>query len=94
MQNVENHILNLSNTTVGNLYHLNHPQAMPSSINFTQHLTVPLGFVISVELHGVQFGEVECDDRTSVEVRNQCHIVILKTTCIRFVGKCHVIEAL
>lgn len=64
----ENRVLKLSNATFGSLYHLNYPQAMPSFINYTQHLSVDFGFVISVELHGVQFGKKGCEDSTSIEV--------------------------
>lgn len=61
-------MVHLSNSTVGHLYHLNYPHAMPNFSNFTQHLVVPLGFIISVELQGVQFGDSSCGGSSSVEV--------------------------
>lgn len=70
LQVAENRILKLSNATFGSLYHLNYPQAMPAFIDYTQHLSVDFGSVISVELHGVQFDKKGCEDSTSIEVRD------------------------
>lgn len=72
MQNEETRFLSLPNTTFGNLYHLNHPLVeVPTFVNFSQHLSVPIGNVLSIELHDVKFGsEQPCDDGSSVEVLN------------------------
>jgi hypothetical protein len=68
LQIVEHRIVKLSNTTFGHIYHLNYPQAMPSAVDFTQHLMAPLGYVVSIELQGVEFAENGCDGNESLEV--------------------------
>jgi hypothetical protein len=68
LQIVEHRLVNLSNTTFSRIYHLNYPQPMPSFIDFTQHLTAPLGYVISIELRGVEFAENGCHGNESLEV--------------------------
>lgn len=65
---MEHRVLNLSQTTIGHVYHLNYPQASPEIFEFTQYLIAPLGHVISIELHGMQFGDNDCHDNTSVQV--------------------------
>lgn len=41
---------------------------MPKFVDFTQHLIAPLGNVISVELHNVQFNLSNCADNATIEV--------------------------
>jgi hypothetical protein len=67
-QIVERRVVHLSNSTFGHVYHLNYPQAMPEHIDYTQHVIAPLGYVISIELHGVQFAENGCNDGSLIEV--------------------------
>lgn len=43
----------LTNNSSGFLRHLNYPRRTPPNVDLTQHLLVPLGEVISLELHGV-----------------------------------------
>jgi hypothetical protein len=68
LQIVEHRLVKLSNTTFGHIYHLNYPQAMPSAVDFTQHLMAPLGHVVSIELQGVEFAENGCVGNESLEV--------------------------
>lgn len=67
-QIVEHRIVNLSNSTFGRVYHLNYPEEMPESIDYTQHLIAPSGDVISIELRGLQFSENGCNDSATIEV--------------------------
>ena len=39
------------------LYHLNFPADPPSNVNFLQHVIVPVGYVINLDLHQVSLLE-------------------------------------
>lgn len=67
-QIVENRVVNLSNSTFGQIYHLNYPQIMPAFIDFTQHLIAPLGNIITVKLNGLRFGGKDCENDAHIEV--------------------------
>lgn len=61
-------IINLTNPNIGSLFHLNYPHEMPEEADFTQHLIAPFGYNILLELHNVEFTNVECQDRNLFEV--------------------------
>lgn len=50
---MEERTITLANNSNGFLQQLNYPRDMPQNVDFVQHLIVPLGEVISLELHGV-----------------------------------------
>lgn len=64
----EQRVVMLSNKTIGTLYPFNHPQRMPPNVELVQHFIAPLGEIISVELHGVQFVDDDCVDNSTLEV--------------------------
>lgn len=41
---------------------------MPNFVDFNQRLIAPLGNVISIELHDVQFDLSQCADNATIEV--------------------------
>lgn len=57
---MEERTLKLTNNSNGFLHHLNFPREMPQNVDFVQHLVVPLGEVISLELHGVVLSADNC----------------------------------
>lgn len=61
-------IINLTNPNIGSLFHLNYPHEMPPEADFTQHLIAPFGYNILLELHDVEFTNVECEDHNLFEV--------------------------
>lgn len=65
---VEQTVVNLVNTSNGVLLHLNHPQEMPISVDFTQRLIAPLGDIILLELYGVSFHDNDCINGSRIEV--------------------------
>jgi hypothetical protein len=71
---VEHRVVKLANMTFGRVHHLNYPNEMPQNIDFTQHLIAPLGDVISIELHGVEFIENGCNDTNAIEVIKESKI--------------------
>ena len=68
MSLTEQRNINLFNKTTGILYNLNHPQATPGNVDFTQHLIAPLGDVILLEIYNVGFSENGCHNGDSIEV--------------------------
>lgn len=69
-QMVEQRVVDLSNTSIGNIFHLNYPQNLPFNFDLSQHFAAKLGDIISLELHGVQFSKTECSEDTSLEVKH------------------------
>lgn len=67
-QVVEHRVVDLSNTSIGNIFHLNYPQDLPYNFDLSQHFIAKLGDIISIELHGVQFSENQCSKDTNLEV--------------------------
>ncbi|CRK91200.1 CLUMA_CG004883, isoform A [Clunio marinus] len=70
-QPVEHRIMNFSNVTFGQLHHLNFPLSLPKFFDFTQYLIAPVGNVISIELYGMEFGEHDCADGSSVQIHDK-----------------------
>lgn len=64
----EQRIVNLQNTTSGQIHYLNYPRVMPNFVDFNQRLIAPLGNVISIELQNVQFNMSSCADNATIEV--------------------------
>lgn len=58
----------LSNKTNGILHHLNYPQPPPTNIDFTQHIVVPLGEVILLQVYNVGISETDCNSADRIEV--------------------------
>lgn len=58
----EQRTIKLTNNSSGFLHHLNYPRELPQNMDFVQHLVVPLGEVISLELHGVVLSADNCRD--------------------------------
>lgn len=58
----------LSTNDTGRLLRLNYPQYLAGNIDFTQHLIAPLGYVINLELYGVEFSDRGCEDHSVLEV--------------------------
>ncbi|KAF2903769.1 hypothetical protein ILUMI_02404 [Ignelater luminosus] len=56
----EERIINLNNSTVGSLLHLNYPDQPSSNVNYVQHFVAPLGHIISLELYQVKLSEKNC----------------------------------
>lgn len=57
---MEERTLTLTNNSNGFLHHLNFPREMPQNVDYVQHLVVPLGEVITLELHGVVLSADNC----------------------------------
>ncbi|GAB0092216.1 C-type lectin-like [Sergentomyia squamirostris] len=65
----EERMINLNNVSSGTLLHLNYPLPSPPDVDFIQHLMVPLGEVITLELHGVTIGDGgNCSYGSTLEV--------------------------
>lgn len=65
---MEQRSIALMNKTNGVLNHLNYPQRLPSNIDFTQHIVVPLGDVILLEIYNVGISESGCRSANKIEV--------------------------
>lgn len=65
---MERRSISLVNKTNGVLYHLNYPKPIPSNIDFTQHIIVPLGDVILLEIYNVGISENSCHSSNRIEV--------------------------
>lgn len=65
---MEHRSIVLLNKTSGVLNHLNYPQRLPSNIDFTQHLIVPLGDVILLEIYNVGISDAGCHSANKIEV--------------------------
>lgn len=65
---MEHRSIALLNRSNGVLNHLNYPQRLPSNIDFTQHIIVPLGDVILLEIYNVGISESDCHSANRIEV--------------------------
>lgn len=65
---MEHRSIVLLNETSGVLNHLNYPQRLPSNIDFTQHIIVPLGDVILLEIYNVGISDAGCHSANKIEV--------------------------
>lgn len=65
---MEHRSIVLLNKTNGVLNHLNYPQRLPSNIDFTQHIIVPLGDVVLLEIYNVGISESGCHSANKIEV--------------------------
>lgn len=68
MANREQRSISLLNKANGALHHLNYPQPLPSNIDFTQHIIVPLGEVILLEIYNVGISDSDCHSANRIEV--------------------------
>lgn len=69
MTNREQRSISLLNKANGALNHLNYPQPLPSNVDFTQHIIVPLGEVILLEIYNVGISDSDCHSANRIEVR-------------------------
>lgn len=72
-ENVKSRFLYLSTNDTGLLLRLNYPQYLAGNIDYTQHLIAPLGYVINLELYGVEFSDRGCLDHSVLEVSLFCY---------------------
>lgn len=68
---VETRTISLNNNSNGLLHHLNYPREMPPNVDLMMHLMVPLGEVISLELHGVVLSAGGCNDHQDASHDNE-----------------------
>lgn len=67
-ENIKSRFIYLNTNETGRLLRLNYPQYLAGNIDFTQHLIAPLGYVINLELYGVEFSDRGCSDHSVLEV--------------------------
>lgn len=59
----------LNNVTTGRVLHLNYPDKPAVNIDFQQHFSAPLGYLITVEIHNVTVSRGLCSDgQSSLEI--------------------------
>lgn len=73
---MERRSISLMNKTSGALNHLNYPQSLPSNIDFTQQIIVPLGEVILLEIYDVGISDSGCHSANKIEVNTSDAICI------------------